>query len=43
MLWKDVEVIMAYCIAAYYPGICLDVLRKTTKILKENSLCPDRY
>jgi len=42
-MWKDVEVVMALCIVAYYPGICQDGLRKTTKILIKSNLCPDRY
>jgi len=40
MLWKDVEVVMAFCIVAYYPRIFLDGLRKTTKILIKNNCVP---
>jgi len=43
MLWKDVEMVVAFCIVVYYPGICLDGLRKTTKIPMKNNFCPDRY
>jgi hypothetical protein len=43
MMWKGVEVVMAFWIVAYYLGICLDGLRKTTKILMKNNLCPDRH
>jgi hypothetical protein len=35
------EMVVAY--SRYYPGICLEVLKKTKKSLGQDSRCPDRH
>jgi len=38
-IWKDADMSNL----RYYPGICLEKLRKATEILSHDSRYPDRY